>query len=56
MHQKIIRFGVPLVAVALTLGTFGGAATASTSARRNRRTRLRTKVRSPAETPSSAST
>lgn len=31
MHQKIIRFGVPLVAVALTLGTFGGAATASTS-------------------------
>ena len=31
MHRKILRIGVPLVAVALTLGTFGGVATASTS-------------------------
>jgi branched-chain amino acid transport system substrate-binding protein len=31
MNRKIIRFGVPLLAVALALGTFGGVATASTS-------------------------
>jgi branched-chain amino acid transport system substrate-binding protein len=31
MHRRILRFGVPLVAVALAIGTFGGAATAITS-------------------------
>jgi branched-chain amino acid transport system substrate-binding protein len=31
MHRRLITFGIPLVAVALALGTFGGTATASSS-------------------------